>query len=52
MLVEGTFTKIKFSFLSISKLPSNNINCQKGDYVARGWKRQNFIHGKKKSSTL
>jgi len=47
MLVEGTFIKIRFTFLPISKLPSNNMNCMEGIYVASGWKRRNFIQGKK-----
>jgi hypothetical protein len=47
MLVEGTFIKKRFTFLPISKLPSNNMNCKEGIYVARGWKKRNFIHGKK-----
>jgi hypothetical protein len=36
MLVEGTFIKVRFTFLLISKLPSNNINCKEGIYVAIG----------------
>jgi hypothetical protein len=48
MLVEGTFIKIRFTFLPISKLPSNNMNCMEGIYVASECKRRNFIQGKKK----
>jgi len=36
MLVEGTFIKIRFTFLPISKLPSNNMNCKEGIDVASG----------------
>jgi len=47
MLVEGTFIKIRFTFLPINKLPSNNMNCREGIYVASRWKRIDFIQGKK-----
>jgi hypothetical protein len=47
MLVEGTFIKVRFTFLLISKQPSNNVNCKEGIYVAIGWMRINFIQGKK-----
>jgi hypothetical protein len=51
MLVEGTFIKIQLTFLSIRKLPSNNMNCKEGVYVAREWKRRTYTW-QKKSSTL
>jgi hypothetical protein len=47
MLVESSFIKIRFTFLPIGKLSSNNMNCKEGSYVASGWKRRNFIQGKK-----